>query len=131
MNLTEHSRNQLRSTFARWHVPADYADPMMNYLFYGFAPGSFFTSVLANDFMGAMAHSHPSNTIPALKNLTGWINDAMPPEAWGSYTQVKEWLDSHPETRRSILESHQLILTSKEEVWAILKNTPTHEPMIW
>jgi hypothetical protein len=104
---------------------------MINYLIYGMAPGSFFTSVLANDFMGAMAHSHPSNSIPDLKNLTGWINDAMPPEAYSSYTTVKLWLDMDLDTRRSILESHRLIMTTKEEVWAILKNTPTHEPMIW
>jgi hypothetical protein len=124
MNITDYSRNRLKSTFAKWEVDQDYADPMVNYLIYGFEPGSFFTAVLANDFMGAIAHSHPANAIPALKRLVGWINDCMPADAYGSYTAVKEWIKLDDDYRRYTLEQHRLIYSSKEEVWKILKDEP-------
>ena len=124
MEITDYSKNRLKATFAKWEVDNDFADPMYNYLVQGFEPGSFFTAVLANDFMAAVSHSHPANTIPALKRLVGWINDCMPVDAYGSYTAVKEWYRMDDEDRRYCLERHQLIYTSKQEVWKILKEDP-------
>ena len=54
MNITVYSRNRLYETFSKWDVPRDFADPMANYLVYGYEPGGCFTSVLANDFFAAM-----------------------------------------------------------------------------
>jgi len=124
MQLSEYSKNRLKVTFAKWEVDRDYSEPMFSYLVYGFDPGSFFTAVLANDFMAAVSHSHPANTIPALKRLIGWINDCMPADAYGSYTAVTEWYKMDDEDRRYCLERHQLIYTSKEEVVKILKDEP-------
>jgi hypothetical protein len=124
MQITDYSKNRLKATFAKWEVDNDFADPMYNYLVQGFEPGSFFTAVLANDFMAAVSHSHPANTISALKRLVGWINDCMPVDAYGSYTAVKEWYRMDDEDRRYCLERHQLIYTSKQEVWKILKEDP-------
>ena len=50
MKLTKYSHNRLYETFAKWQVPKDFAEPMANYLVYGYSPGGCFTSVLANDF---------------------------------------------------------------------------------
>lgn len=128
MKLSEHSKNKLKQTMTPWKVDTEYGEPMFNYLVYGFSPGSFFTSVLANDFMTAVARSHPANTIPALKKLTGWIRDSMPKEAWGSYEAVDHWLGLTVEERRAVLEAHKLILTPKEETWASLNSEPTFDP---
>ena len=131
MNLTVYSRNRLRQTFADWHVPGDFADPMYNYLVYGYEPGSCFTAVLANDFIGAMCHSHPANTVEAFKSLAKWIRNTLPVESYGSNLAVKHWIQLEDADRRRVLEIHQLVYSEKEEVWMTLKEVPTDEPVLW
>jgi hypothetical protein len=131
LNLTQHSRNRVLETFKRWEVPKDFAEPMYNYLIYGYGPGSCFTSVLANDFAGAMRRSHPANTVEAFKALSGWIIECVPKEAHGSYKKVQWWNEIDSEQRRTILEKYNLIFTSKEETWQALKGVPTHEPILY
>ncbi len=131
MNITVYSRNRLYETFSRWDVPRDFADTMANYLIYGYQPGSFFTAILANDFMQAIASSHPSNTINSLKALAGWINEYCPKETYGSYARVERWCDITLEMRRPILEKHGLVYTEKEEVWMALKGEHTVEPVLY
>jgi hypothetical protein len=121
MNITHFSRSRLYKTFKEWEVPQDFADPMANYLVYGYEPGSCFTAVLANDFIGAMRSSHPSNTVEAFKALTGWIHGHMPPQAYGSYDRVQAWLEFDSDERRAILERNRLIYSAKEETWLALK----------
>lgn len=131
MNLTSYSRNRLLDTFAKWNVPKDYADPMYNYLVHGYSPGGFFTSVLANDFHGAIARSHPANTIEALKHLGGWIMDCAPRECHGSYKAVSNWCYLQSFSRRKILEESGLIYTEEREVWMSLEGKSTVEPMLY
>jgi len=131
VKLTDYSRNRILDTFSKWDVPRDFADPIYNYLVYGFEPGSCFTAVLANDFYRAMQSSHPANTVEAFKSLTGWIREHMPVEAYGSNLAVKHWLKLEEDDRRRILENHRLVYPSKEEVMLILKSAPTHEPMLY
>jgi len=121
MNITHFSRERLYKTFKEWEVPGDFADPMANYLVYGYEPGSCFTAVLANDFVGAIRSSHPSNTVEAFKALAGWIYSYMPPQAYGSYDKVNAWCDLDAEERRAILERNRLIYSAKEETWLALK----------
>ena len=130
MQLTEHSKCRLMQTFAHWQVPRDYADPMYNYLVYGYAPGSCFTSILANDFHGAIQRSHPANTVESLKSLSGWITDTVPKRAFGSYAAVDEWIRLDANDRRVILENHRLVFTSKEETWKILNGERAVEPFL-
>ena len=131
MKLTPYSRNRILATFQQWDVPKDFADPMYNYLVYGYNPGGCFTSVLANDFAGAIGHSHPNNTIEAFKHLAGWIRDNVPAEARGSYAAVDHWTSMGPEFRRSILESAGLVLTTDQEMWMTLKGEHTTEPVLY
>jgi hypothetical protein len=131
MNLTVHSRNRLYKTFSNWDVPKEFAEPMYNYLVYGYHPGSFFGYVLSNNFAKAILSSHIGNTIEALKHLAGWMRDTLPEEAWGSYNKVDAWCDINEEQRRIILEEHRLIFTGKEEVMLILKDEHTVEPHLY
>ena len=131
MNLTSYSRNRLLDTFAKWNVPKDYADPMYNYLVHGYSPGGFFTSVLANDFHGAIARSHPANTIEALKHLGGWIMDCAPRDCHGGYDIVTDWCYLPPLARRKILEGCDLIYTEEQEVWMSLEGKSTVEPVLY
>lgn len=129
--ITQFSRNRLLETFHKWDVPKDFADPMYNYLIYGWSPGGCFSSVLANDFAGAISRSHPGNTIEAFKALVGWIDSTVPEEAYGSYEKVKCWGSINPEQRRIILEHNGLIYTAKEEMWLALKSQPAPEPILY
>lgn len=119
--ISKLSEDRLKASLRHWMVDWEYAQPMINYLVHGFNPGSFFTAVLANDFTRAMSHSHPSNTISALKNLGLWITNCMPPEAWGDYDRIDRWTNGwSPELRRRALEDSQLIYTAEEETWKVL-----------
>ena len=124
MQLSEYSRSRCYRTFSKWDVPSDFAEPVYNYLVYGWNPGSCFTAVLANDFARAMASSHPSNSITAFKALVGWLTDHMPHEAWGSYALVDSWSSMDESKRRLILERAGLVHTAQEETWLAIKGDP-------
>ena len=124
MNISKYSKKKFYEGIELWRVDADFADPMFNYLVYGFSPGSFFTAVLANDFISAVARSHPSNTITALKALTGWIRDCMPRVAYGSYENVEAWMKRDEAERRQILVMHNLIFEPKRETFLEIKGEP-------
>jgi hypothetical protein len=113
-------------------VPRDYFDPLYNYLVHGFEPGSFWSAVLANDFMRAMQSSHPSNDIPALKNTVGWIQDSFPQESYGNIFIVEDWINRSAHDRRMLLESARLIYTEQDEIMMALKGNQTMpEPVLW
>jgi hypothetical protein len=132
MQVSKVNRNRVMLGASRWLVPREYFDPLYNYLVYGFKPGSFWTAVLANDFMNAIQHSHPANTIEALKHTTAWIRDTFPQGSRGNYRSVKDWVSMDPAERRLTLEHHRILLTEQEEVMAILKgeDARTPEPLL-
>lgn len=130
MELTNHSRQRLMLSATRWTVAREYFDPLYNYLVHGFEPGSFWSAVLANDFMRALQHSHPANSIPQLKHVVGWIQDSFPPSSYGDRDTVILWCGLEPVQRRRILEQHQLIYTEQDEIMMILRSEPAHEPIL-
>ena len=132
MNITKFSRNRMMLSATRWTVPRDYFDPLYNYLVHGYEPGSFWTAVLANDFMRAMQHSHPSNSIEALKHVVGWIRDSFPQESYGNIFMVEDWVNRSAHDRRQILESARMIYTEQEEIMLGLKGEQiAPEPVMW
>jgi hypothetical protein len=131
MTLTKLSVDRMKLSASHWSVPRDYFEALYNYLVHGFEPGSFWTAVLANDFMGAIQRSHPSNDIPALKHTVGWIRDRFPQGSYGDYSQVKQWTDLEPSQRRLALESSQLIYTEQQEIILGLKGERSEEPHLY
>ncbi len=130
MKFTKYNRNRLLNTFKEWRVDREFAEPMYNYLVFGYSPGSCFTAILANDFARAIQTSHPANTIPALKALVGWMQNYVPHCAKGSYDAVNAWGYMDSDERRKILEDLDLIYTEEEEVMLVLRNTYTQEPVL-
>ena len=131
MTLTKFSRDRMMVTATRWSVPRDFFEPLYNYLVHGFEPGSFWSAVLANDFMRAVQHSHPSNDISALKNTVGWILNSFPEQSYGDHDRVILWQDLEAIQRRRILESTDMIYTEQEEVMMALQGKKSYEPMMW
>lgn len=129
MNVTKHSRNRFMETLNKWDVPREYANVMFDYFVNGFAPGSFFTAVMANDFVNAMASSHPANSIPGLKSLVGWMRSTMTHgKAWGNKEIVDHWLELTESQRRAVLVEHGLLYSEQDEIMLALKNERTVEP---
>jgi len=82
--------------------------------------------------MGAMARSHPANSVDALKKTVSWImNHLINGTTHGSYQVVDKWLEQTPEVRRATLENLGLIYPEKQEIVMILKDEPTYEPHLW
>jgi len=132
MNITKFSRNRMMLSATRWTVAREYFDPLYNYLVHGYEPGSFWSAVLANDFMRAISSSHPSNDIPALKHTVGWIRDSFPEESYGNHHVVSEWIKLSSLERRIILERSRLIYTEQEEIMLGLKGEQiAPEPVLW
>jgi hypothetical protein len=131
MNLTKFSKDRMTLSASRWTVPRDYFDPLYNYLVHGFEPGSFWTSVLANDFMNAVQHSHPSNTIEALKHAVGWIRDSFPEESYGDHKTVKAWIELDGHQRRMHLEAAHMIYTEQQEIMKGLRGEKSFEPFLY
>ena len=132
MKLSAHSKNRILETFHQYEVPKEYADPIFNYLVYGMHPGGFWNSVFANDFMGAIARSHPANNIITLKNAVSWMmNHLTAGTTHGSYPVVEQWLKNTVEKRRGVLEALGLVYTEQSEIIMILKDIPTYEPMLY
>ena len=131
MNLTKFSRDRMLLSASHWSVPRDYFDPLFNYLVHGFKPGSFWTAVLCNDFMAAIQSSHPSNTIDALKNTVGWIQDSFPSESYGNYHMVEDWLNRSGHERRMSLEAAHLIYTEQQEIMKGLRGERSFEPFLY
>lgn len=130
MKLSKHSEHRLMYSLNDWHVVKDFAGPMYNYLVHGFEPGGFFTGWYANDAM-SIIHSHPSNTVQALKDLTKWMINCMPTEAWGSHKRVRDWLKLDSASRRTLLENRNLVYSEQDEIMMILKDVSTVEPIFW
>ena len=130
MELTKYSRNRLMGSLNHWRVAKDFANPMYNYLVYGFEPGGFFSGWYANDIT-SIVHSHPANTVEALKDLTKWMVNCMPHKSWGSREKVRAWIKMEEAQRRKILEDSELIYTEEEEIMLTLRNHYTQEPHFW
>ena len=131
MKLTEHSRNRMRLAASLWDVPAEYFDPVYNYLVHGFEPGSFWTAVLANDFARAIQHSHPANSIPFLKNTVSWMQDQWPTMSYGNPQVVHHWLELDAADRRRHLEDARLIYSEQEEIMMALRGERSVEPILY
>jgi hypothetical protein len=132
MKLSAHSKNKFLETLAQYEIPKEYADPIFNYLVHGYHPGGFWNSVFANDFMGAMARSHPANSVAALKKVVSWMmNHLVNGTTHGSYQAVDKWLEQTPDVRRATLEAIGLVYSEQTEIVLILKDVSTYEPQLW
>ena len=128
MKLSEHSKNRFYKSFQEYDVPREYAEPIFNYFVYGYGPGSFFTSLLANDAMSAIMRSHPANTIDSLKMLVTWLENSRSRSViWGDYDTINRWCRAAEGYRRAVLENIGLIYSEDQEMMLVLRGEqPDH-----
>ena len=90
-------------------------EALENYLMYGFQPGGFLTSVLANDLylaVGRADHWNKDN----LPRIVHEVIHRMPSISHGSYAAVKEWCRDQ-DARRSTYAKQK----EKEFIWKAVK----------
>lgn len=104
-----------------WNVPYEWQEILYSYIVEGLPPGSFFTSLLANDLKMAACRSHPSNTWAGIICVCKWLINEAPHNCHGSYAIVESWMALPQTERRRICEVKQLISTEQELMWTIMK----------
>ena len=125
MKLTKYSKNRFFTSLNKYGVILEWGDVLYNYFVFGYQPGSFLTALLANDARDMIAHSHPSNSIEAMKSVVTWLNgELISGIGFGSYPAVKKWLAMTPKKRRRILEDLNLIYSEEQEIMMVLKDEP-------
>jgi hypothetical protein len=113
--LGRYSSARLDWLARQYEVPGDFMGPLINYLVWGFPPGSFFTALLANDFWSAASHSHPANRMVDIKNLVALVVHELPSIAAGSYSAVNSWCKLSDTERRDLLCKKNLVFTEQQE----------------
>lgn len=72
-------------------LPEHMQDGMRLYLENRIGPGSFLTSVLANDLRGACERADHINRY-RLYDIVSWLYNYAPGNSWGSRESVNKWL---------------------------------------
>lgn len=94
-----------------------------NYLMYGYQPGGFLTSVLANDLYAAVGRADHWNK-ERLPEIVDEIIYKVPAIALGSYEAVEAWCRDQDDRRSCYAEQKE-----KEYTWRSLKGE-VHEKVI-
>lgn len=98
-------------------VPDHTAHALEDYLFRGYPPGRFLSSVLMNDLTGAVWSADHVNR-EALVDIVKFFGHGIPSAAWGSFNAVKYWLDDVDGCRTEYTDRIE-----KARMWEILGDT--------
>ena len=90
------------------NIHLDCQEAIFNYLVYGWEPGGFLTAVMANDLLRAATVADVEN-VKRLAHVARFVVYALPQASYGSYDQVKTWLQLTDQEREEILVAAQLL----------------------
>jgi hypothetical protein len=79
-------------------LPEEMHEPIIRYLVYGIAPGSFLEAVLSNDLIEAVKRCDPTNW-PYLGEYARFFYQHAPAQSWGAPERVWAWIASHAKDR--------------------------------
>jgi hypothetical protein len=102
------------------YMPKTWQQDLSHYLFFGLTPGSFHSSLYANDLFGATSMSHPSNEWEWIQAFMYFLFHHAPIESWGSRAKVKAWLKLSEQERFELCHDKGLVMTDEEVTWHIL-----------
>lgn len=72
-------------------IPEHMRESLRRYVDHGIQPGSFMTSILANDFITAAQRADVKN-LNALQVYCYTLINEVPRQCWGSYEIVEQWI---------------------------------------
>ena len=95
---------QFIDTFRQFgSVPDLTQESLWNYLAYGISPGGFLTSVLCNDFTGAMCKADHTWNGQSFRDLAMWLIHRAPRESYGNSEKMQVWMKWDDIKRREIM----------------------------
>lgn len=71
-------------------IPEGIRCGLVNFLVYGYRPGSFLTAVLDNDLREAFGRADEESS-RAMRSLVTWLYSFAPPQAYGTPERTTEW----------------------------------------
>lgn len=86
--------------FSEKNIPTRMIDSLNKYVTKGWAPGSFLTSVLSNDLIGACEHADCHN-VKILPAYAKYIYCNIPRNLWGSREIVNKHINSFNEIEKN------------------------------
>ena len=86
-------------------------EALTNYFLHRLDPGSFTTSCLCNDLVGASLRAHPIN-LQSIGYIGKWLMHNAPAGSWGNADLVKDWMNGGEYYQRF----------EKSRMWDILKS---------
>lgn len=87
----EYMSEKVTTGLLQCDIPNHMHEAILMYVLDGIEPGSFFYSVLANDFTGAVGRADHIN-IHHLKNYADLLYNFLPSDVWGSSVKVQDWI---------------------------------------
>jgi hypothetical protein len=105
---------KLRLNYSHFSVPHHTAETLENYLFHGYEPGSFVTSILCNDLMGACTRCDYINA-DHIVPISKFVLHSMPGNSWGNMKLMRDWMKDEGGIR-----SHFVKEFEKRMVWETL-----------
>lgn len=106
---------KFRLDYEGYGVPDHTKEAFENYFFKGFEPGSFLTSVLKNDLIGACTRCDHINR-EHIVNITKWMLHNAPTGSWGNHAAVEAWLFDKDNCRSKWAD-----MKEKAIMWAVLQ----------
>lgn len=103
-----------RLDYSYYDVPDHTKESLENYFFRGFEPGSFVTSVLANDLMGAVTRCDHINK-NHIVDISKWVMHNAPHGSWGDMETVINWVQDKDNRRTMYTDAFE-----KKLAWATL-----------
>ena len=79
----------------RYDVPPHTKEALANYFVHGWEPGSFLTSVLCNDLVGACSRADHVNR-NSIHGIVMWLVNEAPYGSWGDRDAYTSWIKKGP-----------------------------------
>jgi hypothetical protein len=104
-----------------YSFPIHTAEAIENYLFQGLEPGSFVSSVLCNDLVGACTRCDHINATHIVQ-ITKFVLHCMPPGSWGNWDRMLKWMSDDNSIRSNYVNEFEKrlmweTLSQKEQTW--------------
>lgn len=79
------------AAFDEYQIKESLRTGLHNYLIHNLHPGSFLTSIIANDLYGAVHSADPTQTIEIIRAVAALLNNEAPADCWGSHEAIARW----------------------------------------
>lgn len=115
MRRQDRTLKKFYATFEHYDgMTDDWQEEIVNYIVYGYPPGSFHVALFENNLADAACKSHPMNQWSMIISFMKWLLHYAPHNSWGSKEKVDAWLALSADERRKKCEDARILATAWE-----------------